>query len=181
MHYAFRLHPPPAMEYAALSGTCLLPGSGPLIRGSDRGELKYEFDGRHGGEANGGEAKQISLIPSEGKGVEKVWEITSRVSAESGMVSLMTQQHSKYEAVKRQFLEAWRHPGKQKPTIMRIYQVILQPVGEARCFDLTVRMQVRNTPSVYRAYLDYRDGLEKECDFKGQVTTFCTITFRIAA
>ena len=56
-------------------------------------------------------------------GVDRVFQTSSRVSGESGTVSMMTRRHRKYEAVKQQFLEAWRHPEKPKPTIMRIYQV----------------------------------------------------------
>ncbi len=42
-------------------------------------------------------------------------------------------------------------------------------LNAAHTFYFTLRVQIRNIPSVYRAYLNYRGGLEKKCDFKSQV------------
>jgi hypothetical protein len=50
--------------------------------------------------------------------VEHVWPTVSCDTEETGSVAMMTR---KYEKVKQRFLEAWRHPEKKKPTIMRIY------------------------------------------------------------
>ena len=181
VHYSFRLYLPPAMEYPASSGNCLLLGCcAPSFRDSDTGKEVEEIC-----RLDEAEAKRIILVrrPSalEGGAAKRVWEIKSTVSTDSGTVSLMTPQHIKYDAVNHQFLEAWRHPGKLKPTIMRIYQVRTQPVCEVNWFVFTLRMQIRNPPSVYRAYLNYRDRLEKECDFKSQVSNFCPLHLCSAA
>jgi hypothetical protein len=108
---------------STLSGICSLPGCGaPRFRDRGSGEIK-DFCGR----SHAAEAKRLGLVGRsfalEDGGVERVWEIRSSESGETGTISVMAPHHRKYNSVSNQFLEAWRHPGKPKPTIMQIYQV----------------------------------------------------------
>ena len=156
-------------DASSASMICSLPGcSAPRFRDPESGELK-DFCGRsHAIKAREQGMVGRSMTLDDG-GVDRVFQTSSRVSGESGTVSMMTRRHRKYEAVKQQFLEAWRHPEKPKPTIMRIYQVLFSILFLCIVGYLTTDSQVRNAPSVYQAYLDYREGLEQQCDFESQV------------
>jgi hypothetical protein len=107
---------------AAAATLCSLPGcTAPRWRDPETQEVK-DFCGR----THAIKAKERGLVGRSRAledAVEHVWPTVSQDSEESGSVAMMTRFHPKYEKVKKQFLEAWRHPDKQKPSIMRIYQV----------------------------------------------------------
>jgi hypothetical protein len=104
------------------STMCSLPGcSAPRFIDPKTREEK-DFCGR----THAIKAKQLGLLGRSSAledGVERVWPTGPREGEEPGTVSMMTRQHRKYESVKQQFWEAWKHPQKSRPTVLRVYQV----------------------------------------------------------
>ena len=65
------------------------------------------------------------LLPSTAAGVapagvDRVW--SGRAGEKAYVLSVLTNAHPKYEGVKQQFRDAWRHPS-PVPTVMRVLQV----------------------------------------------------------
>ena len=64
------------------------------------------------------------LLPSTAAGVapagvDRVW--SGRAGEKAYVLSVLTNAHPKYEGVKQQFRDAWRHPS-PVPTVMRVLQ-----------------------------------------------------------
>ena len=100
---------------------CSLPGcSAPRYADPSTG-FRHDFCGRtHARDATVGGMLPYTAAGGAPAGVDRVWR--GRAGEPAYVLSVLTNAHPKYEGVKQQFRDAWRHPS-PTPTVMRVLQV----------------------------------------------------------
>lgn len=88
---------------------------------------------------------QDAIDASGAQEVSTVWR--GRPGGPPYAVSVLTNQHPKYQGIKDQFIASWTAPG-HKPTVMRV-------------------LQIRNPQPIFERYRAYRRGRQEERRFHG--------------